>query len=283
MPQIQTKYVKLNYVEQGDGYNIVVFIHGNLACIDWMNLVLPKLPESIHYYAIDWRGCGNSEKPKPTSDYSNYSMFQHAQDMIDAIRQLGIKRCHLANHSTGGIICTHMLLIAPNMFNKLLCLDPVGPMGLNLSENINLFDAMKQDRDLTYAVLATAAPTLFDPLSLQEGHQPQFARHTTQEQKDLYGHLVNQAMKVSDGIWSGVPINLTKEFESGALRERQSEIAHEHLILWGEQDQWIPRAHMDEMVQRMPNCTLKVLQGVGHACNLEDPGRFAELFCNYFK
>jgi len=282
MPLIQAGEVKLNYVEYGKGDNIIVFLHGNLGCVNWMDLVWPRLPDDLHVYAFDWRGCGDSEKPEPTEDYANYSMEQHADDIISAIKALGIKKCHLANHSTGGIICSYMLLKEPAMFDKVFCLDPVGPMGLDMEANYDLFPAMKASRDMTWAVVATAVPTLFEPDSLQPGNVPQFAAATTEEQKQLFDLLVDKTAGLSDGIWIGTPFNLTKEYRSGALRARQGEIQQPHLVLWGDQDLWIARADMEEMAREMPNCELRVLEGVGHSCNLEDPDLLAEQFKEYF-
>lgn len=282
MPYIQAGDVKLNYVEHGSGDNIIVFIHGNLGCVNWMDLVWPRLPKEFHVYALDWRGCGDSDKPEPTEGYGNYSMQQHATDMINAIKALGIQRCHLANHSTGGIICTHMILMEPDMFHKVFCLDPVGPMGLDLEENIGLFQSMKDSREITYAAMATAAPSLFETESLEPGKMPQFSSSASEDQKNLYNLVIDKAMQNSDGIWTGTAVNLTKEYRSGELRARQEEIRHPHLIVWGERDLWIPKSHMEEMVEKMPNCELHVISGVGHSLNLEDPDQFAKIFTEYF-
>lgn len=282
MPFVQAKDIRLHYVEHGSGENIIVFVHGNLACVNWMDLVWPKLPENLHVYAIDWRGCGDSDKPEPTEDYSNYSMNQHATDMINAIKALGIQKCHLANHSTGGIICTHMLFMEPEMFDKVFCLDPVGPMGLNMEANLEFFKQMKESRDVAYAAMATAAPSLFIPESLQPGNTPQFAETTTEEQKKLYELIIDKTMQVSDGIWLGTPINLTREYRSGELRAKQQKIPHSHLILWGEIDFWIPKADMEEMAKKMPNCELRILPGIGHSLNVEAPEQFARVFTEFF-
>jgi len=283
VPTVQSGDVKLHYVEHGAGDNIIVFVHGNLGCVNWMDLVWPKLPENLHVYAFDWRGCGDSDKPEPDKDYGNYSMGQHAADMIHGIKALGIKRCHLANHSTGGIICTHMLLMEPGIFDKVFCLDPVGPMGLDLEETMGVFQSMMDSRDMTYAVMATAAPSLFEAESLEPGKTPQFRAGTSEDQKGLYNLLIHKAMQNSVGIWMGTPINLTKEYGSGELRARQGEIAHPHLIIWGERDLWIPKSHMEEMAEKMPNCELRVVSGVGHSLNLEDPDRFAGIFKAHFQ
>ncbi len=282
MPKVQAGDVKLNYAEHGRGDNIIVYIHGNLGCVNWMDLVWEKLPESLHVYAIEWRGCGESDKPEPEEDFKNYTMVQHAKDIIRAVKALGIKKCHLANHSTGGIICTHMLLMEPDVFGKVFCLDPVGPMGLNMEKSLELFKSMSRSRDNAWSVMATAAPTLFQAESLEPGKLPRFAEKVMDKQKELYDLLIDKTQALSEGIWIGTAVNLTKEYRSGELKKRLGEIKHPHLIVWGEKDLWISREDMEEMAKLLPDCELKILPGVGHSLNVEDPARFAQIFTEYF-
>lgn len=284
MPFVQIGDIKLHYAEYGSGDNNIVFVHGNLGCNDWMNLVWPKLSDRFHIYAFDWRGCGESDKPEPTEDYANYSMRQHATDMINAMKALKIDQCNLVNHSTGGIICTHMLLLMPELFNKVLCLDPVGPQGMELPDGSKeIFQAMKESADMAFAVLAGTAPTLFDPESMQPGQMPTFSPTITASQKDLFNTIVGNTRKLSDGIWFGTPIQLAKEFESGELIGKLSQIHHEHLVLWGEADAWIPKAHVEEMVKLLPNCKLKIIPNAGHSLNLENPDAFVKIFKDFFQ
>ncbi len=283
MALVKAGDINLNYVEFGKGDNIVVFIHGNLGCVNWMDLVWPKLPEDLHIYAFDWRGCGGSDKPEPDSDYSNYTFKQHAIDMLNAIKNLGIKKCNLANHSTGGIIATRMLLMEPDMFGKVFCLDPITPKGAILGpEAIELFKMMKADRNVAFAGLASAAPTLFVAESLQPGNNPEFAEGVTREQKDLFNLLIDKTQLLSDGIWFGTPHNLEKEFNSGELASKMPDIKHEHLILWGEQDLWIPKDDVVEMADKQPNAKLEIIQGVGHSLNVEAPDKFVKIFTDFF-
>jgi pimeloyl-ACP methyl ester carboxylesterase len=62
--------VRLNCAEWGSG-ETVVFIHGNLACGLWFDLAGPLVADQFRVIAVDWRGCGASDKPAPLSDYSN--------------------------------------------------------------------------------------------------------------------------------------------------------------------------------------------------------------------
>src|SRR4029078_7198640 len=142
---VQAGAVKLGCREWGRGEVTVVFIHGNLASKDWIELAAPLFPSGLRVIGIDWRGCGDSDRPKTTIEFSNYSMPQHALDRLAALDALGIVFCHLATHSTGGIIAARMLLMQPERFGKVFALDPVEPIGISLNTNqIWLFGTMRE-------------------------------------------------------------------------------------------------------------------------------------------
>src|SRR5258708_21080081 len=58
-------------------------------------------------------------------------MEPHALDMLAALDAVNIPVCHLATHSTGGIIAARMLLMQPQRFGRVFALDPVTPLGMN--------------------------------------------------------------------------------------------------------------------------------------------------------
>ena len=284
MPFVQAGDIKLNYVEHGSGNNVVVYIHGNLACLNWMDLIWPRISENIHAFAIDWRGCGDSDKPIPSKDYENYSIKQHATDMLNAIKALGIKKCGLATHSTGGIISTYMLLNEPDMFTKVLSLDPASPKGLKLTEDyVPFFQAMKESRDFSFNVLAGVAPALFIKESLKPGSNAQFKPQTTKEQRDLFNFIIDKTRILSDGVWFGTAFHLAKEREQGTLLREVSKIKHPHLVLWGEEDNIIPREDMVEMTKLLPDCQLRIIKNTGHCLNIENPALYAQIFTDFFR
>ena len=284
MPRVTAGKLSLNYLEHGAGDNVVLAVHGNLGCADWLALVLPLLPPTIRVVAAEWRGCGDSDKPEPAKDYSNYSMDTHAGDMLALLDGLGIGRCNLYGHSTGGIICSHMLAMQPQRFGKVLMLDPVTPLGLQLAPGqIGVLTQMKTDPDVAFAGLASAAPTLFRPETLVAGQMPQFADTAAESQRALFRRLIERTRVLSDGIWFGTPHNLALEWDSKALAAKMPQMTHEHLILYGKLDYWIPREHVDEMARTLPNCRLEVFPYVGHSMNLEVPLLFARIFADYFR
>ena len=282
MPRVQAGEIELGWREWGRGEVTVVFIHGNLASKDWIELAAPLFPTGLRVIAIDWRGCGDSDRPKPAADYSNYSMQQHAEDMLAALDRLDIGYCHLATHSTGGIIAARMLLMQPQRFGRVFALDPVTPLGMSFNaDQIGLFRAMMASKDLTRTIMATAASSLFVPESMAPNAVPRF-RDGLKDIQALFDRIIEQTFGVSEGIWIGTPVNLTKERESRELERRMPELKHPHLVLWGEWDGWILPADLHVMADAMPDCRLVIVPRVGHSMNLEVPALYAGYFGAWF-
>ena len=284
MPRMTAGSIAMNYVDHGGGENVVLAVHGNLGCAQWVDLAMPLLSGNLRVIAAEWRGCGDSDKPEPAADYSNYAMSVHARDHLALLDALGIRKCNVYGHSTGSIIVSHMLAMAPERFGKVLMLDPVTPLGLQLAAGqIGVLTAMKTDPEVAFAGLASAAPTLFRPETLVAGQSPQFADATSPAQRELFKLLVQKTRTLSDGVWFGTPQNLALEWESGELAAKMPSMLHEHLILYGKMDYWIPREHMDTMVAKLPNARLELFPFVGHSMNLEQPFLFARIFIEYFR
>ena len=282
MPRVRAGDIELGWREWGEGDVTVVFIHGNLASKDWIELAAPFFPGGLRVIGIDWRGCGESDRPPPTKDFANYSMQQHALDMLAALDTLEIPFCHLATHSTGGIIAARMELLQPERFGRVLALDPVTPLGLSFNdEQIGLFRAMMKSRDFTRAMMATAAVSLFVPESLAPNEMPRF-RDGLGEVRAFFDRIVDQTFGVAEGIWIGTPFNLNLERQSRELEHRMPELSHPHLVLWGEKDGWIPAADLKAMAAAMPDCRLIVVPGIGHSMNLELPFLYAGYFGAWF-
>jgi pimeloyl-ACP methyl ester carboxylesterase len=88
---------------------------------------------------IDWRGSAESDQLPPRPDLANYSMRQHARDMLAALDELRIDFCRLATRSTGDIIGARMLLKQPQRFGRVFAPDPVTPLGWSIdAEQIGL-------------------------------------------------------------------------------------------------------------------------------------------------
>ena len=155
-----------------------------------------------------------------------------------------------------------MLLKQPERFGRVFALDPVTPLGMSFNaDQIGLFRAMMTSREMTRAVMATAAASLFVPESLAPNMMPRF-REGLGELQAFYERILEQTFGVSEGIWLGTPVNLNLERESGELERRMAEIGHPHLVLWGEKDGWIPAGRSED--HGSGHAGLPASHGTGH-------------------
>lgn len=93
--------VNIHYEHQ-PGTDALVFIHG------WLHNRTVWKHETAHFHkqghetlAADLRGHGRSEAP---DDIDAYSLERHAQDIREALEELGIQHPTLIGHSLGGLI-----------------------------------------------------------------------------------------------------------------------------------------------------------------------------------
>src|SRR5262245_36939969 len=89
--------VRLHYAESGSaGGEPVLFLHGYTD--SWYSFapVLPRLPASLHAFAPDQRGHGDSERP--ACDYAPADFAADAVAFLDAV---GVREATVVGHSMG--------------------------------------------------------------------------------------------------------------------------------------------------------------------------------------
>ena len=96
MPEIILNDIKINYIEKGKGFPLVL-IHGLSDDLKLWGHLIPELSRNYRIIALDLRGHGSSGKPD-----SPYSIEQFSRDIYCLLIKLKIKRVHLAGFSMGG-------------------------------------------------------------------------------------------------------------------------------------------------------------------------------------
>jgi pimeloyl-ACP methyl ester carboxylesterase len=282
MALIDVGDVRLNVLTPGGDGPPLVLVHGNLASADWYRLCFDQLAARFRLICVEWRGCGGSDKPEPLPNFANYSPRQHALDILEVLRVVGIEGCDMVGHSTGAIIGNYMACAEPRRFRKIVCLDPVPPQSLAFDAKAQaFFAAAQQDPRLARWALAGAMCSLFEPETLEAGRTPAFRPTTSESQRMLFDRLVGQACAASTGVWLGTPLTLDRLHAANDLVPRVAEIAHPHLILYGCLDRVIPLAEVQAMTTIVRNTTFRIIEGIGHSANVERPELFAELVIEF--
>ncbi len=105
------------------GKNIIIFIHGYMASSWWWRGVMESLENDFTSYALDMRGCGESDKV-----HDGYSPDQMAADVAAFMEARNLGPAVIVGHSMGGYIAQALALNHPEKVKKLalVCTSPTG-------------------------------------------------------------------------------------------------------------------------------------------------------------
>ena len=118
MPSVTVNGVQINYVEQGSGDEVMIFVHGYASAKGVWKKALELLPNEYRAYAIDQRGHGQSGRP------GSYQLTEFVEDIYAFSKELGIKRFTYVGHSMGGKVGMKFALDHPDVLKALVLVSP---------------------------------------------------------------------------------------------------------------------------------------------------------------
>lgn len=128
--------LEINYIDEGRGEQILLFIHGlaNYADVWWQQVAV--LRKYFRCIAVDLPGCGKSSR----GDYP-YSMVFFSEVIKDFIETKKLSDVVLCGHSMGGQVAIISCLRFPSLINKLILCAPAGFEKYNPTE-IRIYKSM---------------------------------------------------------------------------------------------------------------------------------------------
>jgi len=118
MPRVVIDGVGINYLQAGQGPDLVM-LHGLAADLSfWYLRMVPRLRERWRVTVYDLRGHGYSDAPR-----SGYRTADLAADLTGLLDRLGITRTHVVGHSFGGAVALHYALMRPDRVESLALVD----------------------------------------------------------------------------------------------------------------------------------------------------------------
>ncbi|NKB50282.1 MAG: alpha/beta fold hydrolase [Alphaproteobacteria bacterium] len=249
MPIVNTGKFDINYIEDGDGYPVVL-IHGLAGDhTAWLPQVA-ALKDNYRVIAFDNPGSGDSSKvdaPAGTADLADATL-----GLMD---QLGIDRAHVVGRSMGGAVAQHMALKAPDRLQSMAMaasfarLDPVGAQVIgNLQQLLEWRPNWAEWAP--HAVFLFVAPAFFN-------ENPELMARITalvsDETRDMpsYDHLATACL------------------EHDAL-DRLGEIETPTLVMGGRFDPICSMTAQNWMMDALPNAELEVFEKSSHFFLMEE-------------
>ena len=243
--------VRLPYVEQGDPLGVpVLLLHGFTDSWRSFELVLPRLPASIHAIALTQRGHGDASRPR-----AGYRSHELAADLAAFMDTLHLEAAVIVGASSGGIVAQRFAIDYPER-----------TLGLVRAGSPVTLRNKPSARELWDSTISK----LTDPVD------PAFVRRFAEGWLSLrvppafFETMVQESLKVPAHVWKAAIASLLEEDHSAELDKIQSPA----LIIWGDQDTFT-RSDQESLTAAIAGSRFVVYPGTGHSPHWEEPERFA--------
>lgn len=225
----------------------------------WANQV-QALAQQFRVITHDHRGCGASSPGKAVLGAEHM-----ADDLLALMDAMAIERAHFIGHSTGGAICQHIALKAPQRVARLvLSCSWAGPD----EYFVQLFRARRE-------ILINCGPpayfTMGTYLAMPSSHlQPQMKSSRA---------FIEERM----GAFPGLEVELSRLAAVVAhdLRSAVAGITAATLCIGAQDDQITPPGFTSELAELIPGAELHLLDRGGHFCPIVSTSAYNDRVLNF--
>lgn len=254
----------LHYIDHGgDAAVSAVALHGFALNCHSFDEVAPALSEQLHWYALDQRGHGHSDRAAELGDYSRDHM---AADIRAFITTQGLDRPVVLGHSMGGMNAMTFAAQNPDLLRALVLID-VGP-GVSV-------DGVQQVRQFV------AGPYELESLEawVEMTHQYYPFRSKEGIRKRLEVSLretpEGKMAKMFDERFRGADFRGVADARAG-IWETAEALTVPTLLLHGEKSPVLKREQAEEFAEKVPVVRLVTIAEAGHSVAGDQPEAFVE-------
>ena len=251
MPKVSVNGINIAYDEAGEGKSLIL-IHG----LGWSRrqwaLQIPVFSKHYRTIAIDYRGHGESDKPK-----EQHTLQDISDDLHEFMRMKGLERAHVLGFSQGGMIAQLFTLDHPKMVDGLILADaPVRSHPGFVERYVQLIETLGPD--------ALSAKLAQDNI---EAKVPEGVRRIVEE---------DFKRNPKDTFVKNYRAELGFDVEA-----RLHEIKHPTLIIVGERDRLVGDAQLENRL--IAGSKLVVIKGSGHSTCIEKAEDFNRAVLDFLK
>ena len=237
----------LHYIDLGAG-EPVVMVHGFADSTYSFHENVPALKEAgFRLIMIDQPGLGRSDTPP---EPYVFSIENQARAVVRLTEHLGLYKFRIIGHSMGGGIALYIMVNHPGRVHQAVLIDPVcfGPPAVQLMKlpAMEFFATLFGGR---WSVRMGLEDSYYDSDNVDSALVDECARFITRP--GYYRTL----------------ISLEKQYYSPAFRKMSESYHTIHnpvLIIWGQEDTWLPVEQGRTLQSQMENAMLHVLEKCGH-------------------
>jgi pimeloyl-ACP methyl ester carboxylesterase len=249
----------------------MVCLHGFVDTWRTWELVLPALEREHEVFAPTL--AGHAGGPPLGSEITEGALADAIERQMDAA---GIETAHLVGCSLGGFLALE--LATRGRARTVVALAPAGgwaPGDRSFRETLDLFSTMQD-------MLPAVVPHAEEILSTRAGRR-RASEFATVEFEHIPTELLVHQMRAAAACAAAVPLIEYAEREGEGWDLDAARIACPVRIAWGSADRLLPwpsaaARYRDEW---LPRADWVVLDGVGHAIQMDVPGAAAELILDF--
>ena len=248
--------VRLRVLSQGSGPT-VVFLHG-----PWGLAWDPFLDELSRRYTVHAPEHPGTTPEAPDDVYHLDGLWDLVfcyQELLDA---LGLESAMLVGHSFGGMVACELAAADPRRVRRLALIDPIGFW-------------RETDRIANWMMLPQSKlrETIFHDGG-GEAAQRMFGTADDPEAAAASRVRLMWAMGTTGKFIWPIP--------DKGLKKRIHRITAPTLVLWGKEDRLVPAVYADEFSHRISGARVQLVEGAGHAPQLEQAEKVARMVGDFF-
>ena len=255
---------RIRYIDAGRG-TAVIFVHGlGASMYAWRKNLAPVLAAGFRVVAFDNLGFGSSDKPA-----HGYTNAEYAHLLVALMDSLHVSDAALVGHSMGGAVVAEAAIRSPQRVSGLVLIDAAGP-------------GTRDPRLFRVARWPVIGPGLF--ACRGRWLVGRLLKSTYADPDKVSDADVDQYYApVADPGYGRALRGVLREFRFDALDGRLGAIAAPTLVLWGEEDRWIPIAAGRALAAQLPRSAFLSVRHAGHSVQEEVPDEVNRLIIKFLK
>ena len=245
----------LDSAPAGGNLRTIVLLHAFPIGAGLWEPQMRNVPAGWRLIAPDLRGFGGSTE---LDSVSGASMSDYAQDVVDLMDELGVKRAVIGGASMGGYAALALLQAAGDRVDGLVL--------ANTRAGADSPEARANRRNML-AVVDREGPS-----GVARDMMPRLLGKTTHETNPEIEPFVRRLIKQQSPAAIRTAIGrMMHRPDSTPLLQK---ITVPTLVITGEEDELIPVDESRAMAKAVPDATLVIIPRAGHLANLEQPDAF---------
>ncbi|UOQ45900.1 alpha/beta hydrolase [Halobacillus salinarum] len=241
----------------------LILVHGTpWSSFNWRHII-PALSQWFTVYFYDLLGYGQSEKPD-----DDVSLGVQNKVFSELLNHWGLKKPLVIGHDFGGTTVLRTHILEKQDFEKIILIDPVAvaPWGSPFFSHVNSYESAFQGipayihESMVSTYVQGAAYKSMDEETLEGILKPWMGSNG---QMAFYRQIAQADQRYTDEIESFY-----------------KEIKEPLLIIWGEQDNWIPIEKGNQLHEKIKTSEFVSIPNAGHLIQEDQP---AELVSHILK